>query len=113
MSKTRYVDFCRAQYKRCAQLIDEIWGLVPKEQQKPFLVAVHNLHGNIAPLNNMIPDHIATLESELAQLRAEGEGMREDAERWRTLPAFLEKHQINYVMLLADIDAARKEADRG
>jgi len=52
---------------------------------------------------------IATLESENAALRAEVEGMREDAERWRTLPAFLEKHQINYVMLLADIDAARKE----
>lgn len=59
-----------------------------------------------------IKRHFA-LEAEVAALRAEVEALREDAERWRTLPAFLEKHQINYVMLLADIDAARTEADRG
>lgn len=56
---------------------------------------------------------ITHLESEVAALRAEVEGMREDAERWRTLPAFLEKHQINYVMLLDDIDLARKESSNG
>ena len=63
-------------------------------------------------LINIRDKQIATLESEVAALRAEVEGMREDAERWRTLPAFLEKHQINYVMLLDDIDLARKESSK-
>ena len=52
---------------------------------------------------------IVELRRRVAALEAENEALREDAERWRMLPAFLEKHQINYVMLLRDIDAARKE----
>jgi hypothetical protein len=48
-------------------------------------------------------------EFELADIllaAGESEGMEKDAERWRMLPAFLEDHQINYVKLLRDIDAA-------
>lgn len=33
--------------------------------------------------------------------------LERDAERWRELPAWIEKYQINYVLLLQDIDAAR------
>lgn len=33
----------------------------------------------------------------------------EDAARWNLLPAFIEKYQIDYVALLRDIDAARKQ----
>lgn len=39
----------------------------------------------------------------------------DDAARWQMLPAFLQKHQINYVMLKRDIDtaiAARGSNDR-
>jgi hypothetical protein len=75
---------------------------------------VHKLVNTVAEfVKGGLESRIATLEAENAQLRSEVEALRGDAERWRTLPAFLEKHQINYIMLLADIDAARKEADRG
>lgn len=33
----------------------------------------------------------------------------EDAARWNLLPAFIEKYQIDYVALLRDIEAARKQ----
>ena len=56
---------------------------------------------------------VMELRRQVAALEAEVEALREDAERWRMLPAFLEKHQINYVMLLRDIDAARKESGNG
>ena len=56
---------------------------------------------------------VMELRRQVAALESENEALREDAERWRMLPAFLEKHQINYVMLLRDIDAARKESGNG
>ena len=56
---------------------------------------------------------VMELRRQVAALESENEALREDAERWRMLPAFLEKHQINYVMLLRDIDAARKETGNG
>ena len=58
-------------------------------------------------------DQIVARNTRIAALESENEALREDAERWRRLPAFLEKHQINYVMLLRDIDAARKESGNG
>ena len=59
--------------------------------------------------HNLRVQQIRERDARIAALESENEALREDAERWRTLPAFLEKHQINYVMLLRDIDAARKE----
>lgn len=41
---------------------------------------------------------------------SELEGLVRDAGRWRALPAWLEKYQIDYVGLLHDIDAAMKGA---
>ena len=56
---------------------------------------------------------VMELRRQVPALESENEALREDAERWRMLPAFLEKHQINYVMLLRDIDSARKESGNG
>lgn len=70
---------------------------------------------------------IATLEAELAQLRAEGEGMREDVENYRWLigdlykPGEMEARRrllqrmdlMGRGAIASAIDAARKEADRG
>lgn len=51
------------------------------------------------------PDAYTATTSEFLRLEA----CAKDAERWNTLPAFLEKYQINYVALLRDIDATIKE----
>ena len=45
----------------------------------------------------------------IKELQSENAALRRDAERWRELPAWLEKYQIEYVGLLADIDAAREK----
>ena len=50
----------------------------------------------------------ATERAEKAE--AERDALREDAERWRTLPMFIDDYQINYVRLKEEIDAARREA---
>lgn len=42
--------------------------------------------------------------------QAKLEELTRDAERWNMLPAFLEKYQLDYVGLKADIDAAIDEA---
>ena len=41
-----------------------------------------------------------------AETREECEADAKNAARWRMLPAFLEKYQIEYVGLIRDIDAA-------
>jgi hypothetical protein len=48
------------------------------------------------------------LEQQLSAERKRADEAEADAERWRMLPAFLEKHQINYVLLKRDIDEAMK-----
>ena len=71
----------------------------------------YTAHKYQGPIN--IDTEKRDLHLRIAALEAENEALREDAERWRRLPAFLEKHQINYVMLLRDIDSARKESGNG
>ena len=75
----------------------------------------YTAHKYEAPVNTPKPLPVQKVwyEERIAALEAENVALREDAERWRMLPAFLEKHQINYVMLLRDIDAARKESGNG
>ena len=67
----KFQDFCRGRYKLAAACIDEIWGLVPKEIQPKFLSVIHRMHSAVSPLNNMIPDHIGSLD---AAIKAAGVG---------------------------------------
>lgn len=48
---------------------------------------------------------IESLGQRLAVANTAVERLRADAERWRTLPMFLAKYQIDYVGLKEDIDA--------
>lgn len=49
-------------------------------------------------------DHL--LEAYANGRKDEAEQEAEDSKRWRMLPAFLEEHQIDYLLLLRDIDGA-------
>lgn len=77
-------------------------GKMPGEEPEPFSVRLQQDNLELIQQKRELRARIAALEAENARLR-------EDAERWRMVPAFLEKYQLDYVGLLADIDAARRE----
>ena len=67
----KFQGFCRGRYKLAAACIDEIWGLVPSELQPRFLSVIHRMHSAVAPLNNVIPDHIKSLDAAIKAQEAE------------------------------------------
>jgi hypothetical protein len=57
------------------------------------------------------PTWMETARSRVRKTESENAALRADAERWRELPAWLEKYQIDYIGLLRDIDAARAKSN--
>lgn len=54
-----------------------------------------SMDGESIVLSRKLRTHAATIQE-----------LERDAARWQMLPAFLEKYQLDYMALIADIDAA-------
>lgn len=86
------------------------------QQELSYLLRTHVEKGDPVDVANFCAflsargEGIAAKPQEAAPV---AQGDAEDAARWRMLPAFIEAHQIDYVRLLNDIDAARSKATEG
>jgi hypothetical protein len=94
--------------------MDEFGNTFPLNAWKPAKATHHDEHKHgWKPLYLSPHPPADKAQPDYQRMFTEAVDDAKDAVRWRMLPGFLEEHQINYLRLLRDIDAALSEHTKG